>query len=134
MAANELGVLLTRFGRWNDACTVLEHAVATSGTPTSCGNLAVACDKIGDQAKAVEARIQPTCRGAAAKIGAGFGGFEYAIEMVHPTTFSQMHSATADVAGETSVAGNATPPAQQPVVSTAAKPNDKSGFWPWNRK
>jgi hypothetical protein len=54
--------------------------------------------------------------------------------MVYPTTFVQLHSATVDAAGESSVAGNTAPPAEQPVVSTAAKPNEKSGFWPWNRK
>ncbi len=137
MAANELGVLLTRFGRWNDARTALEHAVATSGTPTTWRNLAVVCDKIGDQTKAVEARHQADLAVARLqKSGHGAAGSKYAIEMVDPTTFVQMHSATVDAAGETSVAGNTTAPAQQPAVSTAAKPNDKSGsgFWPWNRK
>jgi hypothetical protein len=135
MAANELGVLLTRFGRWNDARTALEHAVAASGTPTTWRNLAVVCDKIGDQAKAVEARHQAELAVARLqKSGHGAAGSKYAIEMVDPTTFVQMHSATVDAAGETSVAGNTTAPAQQPAVSTAAKPNDKSGFWPWNRK
>jgi Tetratricopeptide repeat len=135
MAANELGVLLTRFGRWNDARTALEHAVATSGTPTSWRNLAVVCDKIGDQTKAVAARHQADLAVARLqKSGHGAANSKYAIEMVDPTTFVQMHSATVDAAGETSVAGNTTAPAQQPAVSTAAKPNDKSGFWPWNRK
>ena len=137
MAANELGVLLTRFGRWNDARTALEHAVAASGTPTTWRNLAVVCDKIGDQAKAVEARHQADLAVARLqKSGHGAAGSKYAIEMVDPTTFVQMHSATVDAVGETSVAGNTPAPAQQPAVSTAAKPNDKSGsgFWPWNRK
>jgi hypothetical protein len=137
MAANELGVLLTRFGRWNDARTALEHAVATSGTPTSWRNLAVVCDKIGDQTKAVAARHQADLAVARLqKSGHGAAGSKYAIEMVDPTTFVQMHSATVDAAGETSVVGNTPAPAQQPAVSTAAKPNDKSGsgFWPWNRK
>jgi tetratricopeptide (TPR) repeat protein len=134
MAANELGVLLTRFGRWNDARSALEHAVAASGTPTSWRNLAVVCDRIGDQTKAVEARHQADLAVARLqKSGHATADSKYAIEMVDPATFAQLHSGTVGPAGETSIAAKAAPPQQQPVISTAAKPNDKPGFWPWSR-
>lgn len=134
MAANELGVVLTKFGRWDDARNALEHAVAASGTPTSWRNLAVVCNRMGDQAKAAAARHQADLAVAQLqKAGHKMPDSKYAIETVDPETFAQMHSAVTDATGETTIARPAATATQQPV-STAAKPNEKGGFWPWSRK
>jgi tetratricopeptide (TPR) repeat protein len=135
MAANELGVLLTKFGRWDDARNALEHAVAASGTPTSWRNLAMVCDRMGDQPKAVAARHQADLAVAQLqKAGHKTPDSKYAIEMVDSETFAQMHTAVTDATGENTVARPAATAAQQPAVSTAAKPSEKGGFWPWSRK
>jgi Flp pilus assembly protein TadD len=135
MAANELGVLLTKFGRWDDARNALEHAVAASGTPTSWRNLAMVCDRMGDQPKAASARHQADLVVAQLqKAGRKTPDSKYAIEMVDSETFAQMHSAVTDATGENTVARPAATAAQQPAVSTAAKPSEKGGFWPWSRK
>ncbi len=46
-AANELGVLLARFGQWEDAQRVLQHALSISGDPEIWHNMAVVQQRLG---------------------------------------------------------------------------------------
>lgn len=57
MAANDLGVLLAKGGRWNDARRVLEYAVSLSPNPSTCWNLIRVCLAEGDAAGAEQARL-----------------------------------------------------------------------------
>lgn len=57
MAANDLGVLLAKGGRWNDARRVLEYAVSLSPNPSTCWNLIRVCLAVGDPAGAEQARL-----------------------------------------------------------------------------
>ncbi|GAB6187090.1 polysaccharide biosynthesis/export family protein [Thermopirellula anaerolimosa] len=56
MAANDLGVLLAKGGRWNDARQVLEYAVSLSPGPSTCWNLIRVCSALGDPAGVERAR------------------------------------------------------------------------------
>lgn len=47
-AANELGVLLVRFGQWERARASLEQSVAASRQPENCLNLAVVYEQLGE--------------------------------------------------------------------------------------
>ena len=137
MAANELGVLLTRFGRWNDARNALEHAVAASGTPTSWRNLAVVCDRMGDQTESGGGSTPGrSCCGAAAKVRSRNADSKYAIEMVDSDNVCAiaLRHGWPGYGRNIDRRESRRPPPQQPVISTAPKPNDKPGFWPWSRK
>jgi len=56
MAANDLGVLLAKGGRWQDARRVLEYAVSLSPNPSTCWNLIRVCSALGDAAGAEQVR------------------------------------------------------------------------------
>ncbi|HEY2881995.1 MAG TPA: hypothetical protein VGJ15_06165 [Pirellulales bacterium] len=142
MAANELGVRLARFGKWNDAKQALEHAVAISDAPTSWRNLAVVNDRLGDSQNAAAAR-----RGADSAVaklqqnGNPAAGANYPIQWVDPETFATTNSMTGGAMGDagatksvmTPAASPATSP-NSPAASVAAKPDAKSSFWPWSKK
>ncbi len=68
MAANDLGVLLAKGGRWNDARRVLEYAVAISPNPSTCWNLIRVCSALGDPVGVEQVRqiLLAAHRGAAA--------------------------------------------------------------------
>ena len=53
MAANELGVLLVRFGQLREARQVLRHCIATAPRPEVWHNLAVVHERLGEQELAV---------------------------------------------------------------------------------
>ena len=55
-AANELGVLLARFGRYDDARAWLQHSVALAPEPATWHNLAVVHQQLGQPALAEQAR------------------------------------------------------------------------------
>ena len=56
LAANEIGVLLTQFGRYAEARRALEHSVSVKPQATTWHNLAVVLDHLGDRAAAHRAR------------------------------------------------------------------------------
>ncbi len=57
-AANELGVLLARFGQWEDARRVLQHALSIQGEPEIWHNMAVVHQQLGDPEQARQALQQ----------------------------------------------------------------------------
>ena len=141
MAANELGVVLTRYGRLNEAKAVFEQAVAHCDAPTSWRNLAVVCDRLGEPANAAEARHEAdTAVARLQKNGYATAGMRYPLEWVSPDKFANNNSMVAAAAPTQSVMTS--PPAPHPAStaptssdqqSTAAKPPSTS-IWPWMRK
>lgn len=57
-AANELGVLLARYGQFEDARRVLVHSVSVHSQPESWHNLAVVHDQLGQSEMAQRARFE----------------------------------------------------------------------------
>ena len=55
LAANELGVLLARYGRMNEAKQVLQHSVALSRRPETWYNLSIVHRNLGENAAAQQA-------------------------------------------------------------------------------
>jgi tetratricopeptide (TPR) repeat protein len=139
MAANELGVLLAHFGKLNEARAVLQQAVAMSGGPAEWQNLAAVCDRMGDTAKATEARQQGLlAKDRLQKSGYPNAGAKYPIEWLDPTSFAGTNSMVADSSspGTTSVmtsntTSNGAASGSAPAATTAAKPQAKGGIWPW---
>ncbi len=143
MAANELGVLLTRYGRLKDAKAVFEQSVTVSDAPTSWRNLAVVCDRLGDATKAADARHEADAAVARLqKSGYATAGMRYPIEWVSPEKFANSNSmVTAATSPTTSVMSS---PAPHPATASAAQSSDQqsttaakttnSSIWPWIRK
>ena len=85
LAANELGVLLTRYGRLKEARTIFEQAVAVSDAPTTWRNLAAVCERLGDTTKASDAREEVVAAATRLqKTGYATAGMKYPIEWVAP--------------------------------------------------
>jgi tetratricopeptide (TPR) repeat protein len=57
-AANELGVMLARFGQMRQALPALSHSLSVHAAPTTWDNLAVVYEKLGDVQRAQHARGQ----------------------------------------------------------------------------
>jgi hypothetical protein len=144
MAANELGVLLAHFGRLPESRSTLEHAVAVSGGPTEWQNLASVCDRLGDHAKAADARQQAVL--AANRLqSAGYGtaGMKYPIQWLDPESFSSTNSMIADAAPASPTASTSlvsvqakpsatnSPTSDASAPAVASKPQTKSGIWSW---
>jgi hypothetical protein len=139
MAANELGVILARYGRLKQSQAVLEQAVAQSASPTAYRNLAAVCEKLGEQDKAVAARHEgETSLARLQQSGHGAAGLRYPIEWVDPTVFANTNSMV--MAGTSSVMSPTSQSANQPTAATAtatppAAPTTaaKKSIWPWMR-
>ena len=58
LAANELGVILARYGQLDEARRVLVHGVSITSRPELWRNLSMVCDRMGDAAAARQARMQ----------------------------------------------------------------------------
>jgi hypothetical protein len=58
LAANELGVLLTRYGQWEDAKRVLLHSLAVCAMPQTWHNLAAIHEHLGETELAGQARFE----------------------------------------------------------------------------
>ncbi len=137
LAANELGVLLARFGRLDDACKVLEQAVAISNAPTSWRNLATVYERLGNTQRAQQARKQAET--AVAQLqhdGFASAGMRYPINWLDPESFSRTNSMVGDtqpvvaMRQAPSAIPQPTPPAEP---QTAAIPDKKPSNW-WGLK
>lgn len=129
MAANELGVMLAKFGRFQEAKTSLAHAAALSNSPIAWRNLAVVCQRSGDEPRAAQARQQANYIAAELqKAGQINAGSQYPVKWVDPSTFAQSHSS---LAAQADPAPAATTPATATTPTTAAKPESKSSGWKW---
>ncbi len=127
LAANELGVLLVKFGHLEEARCVLEQSVAVSNAPTTWRNLGAVYHKLGDESRAMHARMQADDAVAQLqKTNRGAGG-KYPIEWLDPESFAQTSSMMPNSPPATASSQSANESTQ-----IAAKPEKKSSsFWPW---
>jgi tetratricopeptide (TPR) repeat protein len=94
MAANELGVLLARYGAWEDARLLFQHSLAISPRPETWRNLATACEKLGAKQEADRAHRQHERLARAAREDApgaptaGPGGAVSMVYWVDPVAFA----------------------------------------------
>ncbi|MCC7086835.1 MAG: hypothetical protein IT427_17695 [Pirellulales bacterium] len=129
MSANELGVLLARFGRPQDARQALEQAVSCSNSPITWRNLAIVSERLGDTPKAVLCRERAELAVAESKqAGTNNAGSQYPIRWVDPTTFARSNTMVPDATPATGQLGTATDPT---APTTAAKSDPKAGGWKW---
>jgi tetratricopeptide (TPR) repeat protein len=135
LSANELGVLLAKFGRLEDARHAIEQSVANSNSPTAWQNLAVVNERLGDQQKAAICRQRiETAIVQSRQAGTNNGGSQYMVRWVDPETFAQSNSMapiTAPAAGPSSMPRAASHEPTTATATTAAKPETKSSGWKW---
>jgi len=88
-AANELGVLLAKFGRLPEARAALLHSVSISSQPTTWQNLAAVHQMLGESDLAARAHLESTV--AAARLngnGGASGRSLYAVQWLDPAAFA----------------------------------------------
>ncbi|MHB1034140.1 MAG: tetratricopeptide repeat protein [Pirellulales bacterium] len=126
MAANELGVLLARYGRLNEARTALAYSVSVSPQLAAWQNLAVVHQQLGETALAQQARQRAMEAGASqiAAPAARATGARPAVQWIDPNQFAQSVNVTDGVAG---TSGKAPPP---PAAANAEK-KGLAGWIPW---
>ncbi len=93
-AANELGVLLARFGQWEDARRVLQHAISIRPEPEIWHNVAIVHQRLGEIELAQQAYQQYELT-ASRQSGDPRAGRVESVQWVDPQTFSQVRSALA---------------------------------------
>jgi Tfp pilus assembly protein PilF len=129
MSANELGVLLARFGRPQEARQAFEQAVLCSNAPTTWRNLAMVNERLGDVQKATICRERAATALAQSKqSGANNGGSQYSVRWVDPETFAQTNTMVPDLPPPATAADGK---ASTPAPATAAKPDAKPSGWKW---
>lgn len=103
LAANELGVLFARYGRWEEAEEVLKQGVASSPRPELWHNLSVVSEKMGKSDVAAQAESQCRAMKAAAQPGGVSGGTVQATNLVtlanwvEPAEFIRRSAANSEV-------------------------------------
>jgi hypothetical protein len=85
-AANELGVLLARFGRLPEARTALLHSIAISPQPITWQNLAAVHRSLGERDLAERAHHESVL--AAARQSGATGQSSLAVQWIDPATFA----------------------------------------------
>ena len=86
-AANELGVLLARYGQWAEARQVLLHSISLAPSATNWHNLAVVHGKLNETDLALRAEHESKlAAGQAAPTGSSSGG--RAVRWVSPRAFA----------------------------------------------
>jgi tetratricopeptide (TPR) repeat protein len=129
MSANELGVLLARFGRPQEARQAFEQAVLCSNAPTTWRNLAMVNERLGDVQKASICRERAASAVALSQqAGTNNGGSQYSVRWVDQETFAKSNTMVPDLP---TPATTADAKAASPVPATAAKPAAKSSGWKW---
>ena len=126
-AANEMGVLLAKYGKYHDAIDALQHCVQLSPQPTAWKNLSNIHRKLGevDQARAAEAEANRALR---ATPGTPFVAAEPRVDWVDARTFAQVSP------GDALNAPNNTP---KPTAKTPQQPVEtanKGKLWFFGRK
>ncbi|HEV2973354.1 MAG TPA: hypothetical protein VGY55_25535 [Pirellulales bacterium] len=94
MAANELGVVLVRFGRLPEARAAFLHSLAISPQPIVWSNLAAVHQSLGENELAERARRSAIA--AANQTGSGAALSAYDVQWVDPATFARSKPIDAD--------------------------------------
>lgn len=128
LAANELGVLLARSGRYDQAAMALDWAAQLAGTATIYHNLAIVQQQRGQTALAAAARAQAD-RLAALERSSGEVSRRHGVQWVAPQEMARMsesQQATPQVASTATapVPAPAAPPRQSMIV-----PAPRGGTW-----
>ena len=113
MAANDLGVLLARSGRHQDAKTMLEHSLVSSPNPATLHNLAVVYEQLGrnDLAQQARARIQAMQKAQRGSAPGAEQASRRQVRWVTPQTFARSFAQT-PTARQLSPARSPAPPRQ----------------------
>ena len=124
MAANELGVLLARFGKLHEARTVLQHAVAIYPAAETWRNLSVVHQRLGEEMFAAQslANWQVALQQAGNSPSPRQADNRSMVQWVSPQTFAGEQASTPNV-----------PSAPEPVMQDQppAQAQKKSGFLWW---
>lgn len=125
-AANELGVLLARYGKYENAVQALRLCVAHSPQPTAWRNLSNIYKRLGRTAEAQMAEVEAQ-RSMAMAPSTPFVASQPRVQWVDNNTFSRMNAnANMQVAQKQPAAAA---PQQQPVEKSAGK----NSFWRFGR-
>jgi hypothetical protein len=125
LAANELGVLLARFGHWEDARHVLQFGLSADSQPALWRNLATVHRHLGEHELARLAQVE--AGRAERRLGTGSSrrglddgdGF---LRWVSPQVLSQ------SMGGDSAV----TQPSSEPTVPSAPARQGVSAWLPWS--
>lgn len=141
-AANELGVLLAKYGKFDTAVAALQHCVKHSPEPTAWKNLANLYRRMGRNGDARMAEMEAS-NSRARRSGAPFVANQPRVEWVGSEAFVAMNAdANMQVARSARMIPPqqqvARPPVQQPprsrnATKRAAKSSRKS-FWPFKKQ
>ncbi len=125
MAANDLAVLLVRYGRTAEARTLLQNSVSTYGQPENWNNLADLHEQLGEKDLAMLARraAQDAAQKMTGRRGAEGGASDGVpqVDWVKPDVFRGTPDATSQQSRATAVkpraSGTATPPLRRPAAN-----------------
>jgi hypothetical protein len=132
LAANELGVLLARSGRYDQAAAPLEWAAQLAGTATIYRNLAVVQQNRGELALAAEAKAQAD-RLAMLERTSGEVSRRHGVQWVAPQDFARVSDALLSAPPpESTVDTPAAAPSPAPSTATrqsTVTPAPRGGAW-----
>lgn len=132
LAANELGVLLARGGRFADARVALEHSVTMTSNRTGWQNLAIVYRRLGENELAKRAErtaqiVEPTSRSRSPQPGS------QPVRWIDPDTFAQSFAETP--AARQPLPARPTPANTSGPANNPARPAEKraaSRWWPFD--
>lgn len=125
LAQNDLGVLLARTGRTDDARQVFEKSILIRPHPTTMGNLTVVYKTLGRNDLAEKTKKYLA---AYKKSGAFPSKSTLMVDWVSPEKFSESYAKTPDARQLSPIRRPGDTPAKQPAVKQAGR------TWPWNWK
>ncbi|MBN1911349.1 MAG: hypothetical protein JW818_16520 [Pirellulales bacterium] len=117
MASNDLGVMLARAGRYEQAEAMLRHSLATGPNPTTWRNLAELHQRLGQIAAAEQVRRRAEATGNALATATAQADAPD-VQWVSPTEFARSFAQTADVR-QPPPARRASPAPKSPPAATA---------------
>ena len=92
MAANDLGVLLARFGMWQEARGVLAHSLSIAPQSTTWRNLAIVHQKLGEADLAARAGSESQALAARERKEQGRNGSAPDVKWIAPEAFANTSS------------------------------------------
>lgn len=132
MAANELGVLMARCGRYDAARAALAHSVSISPQPAVWRNLAAVHEHLGETSLAANARAAAdNYAKSATPVGNIAATPQQPVVWLDPAAFAQSTQPQADLQRGQPAAATHTAPTASPASAVPQTSDKKSGFrWP----
>jgi tetratricopeptide (TPR) repeat protein len=134
-AANELGVMLARFGQWNEAQQVLERSVRLAPQATTARNLATVLQRRGDSHRAAHVRqlhAKLAARQTATETLRSGDGTQNPVRWVSHNEFTSQFRGPAD--GQLIAATLEARRDRQPPAAKQTNPPKRSFFSPFAKK